>query len=177
MQKACRRLHLYTNKHCTLTFNYCRRLYKMHTHAALFASSKPLKVSKPHTTLLLVSRLQSWLISYCLACWAATIPKKHAMPFLYPQALSPMKPPQTITASLVSAYGDVTCENQQIVVPTSTSEVAAAVKYHYNMQPTSVGGPAATGGAPVKIRVVSRARGFNATDGYRCVEQLCPRHA
>jgi hypothetical protein len=78
-----------------------------------------------------------------------------------------MKPPKTITASLVSAYGEVTCENQQIIIPTSTAEVAAAVKYYYSMQPTSAGGPAATGGTPVKIRVVSRARGFNATDGYR----------
>lgn len=99
----------------------------------------------------------AWVLLLCVC----------ALPLIEIQALSPLKPPKTITASLTSAYGDVTCENQQVVVPTSTAEVAAAVRYYYSMQPASAGGPAATGGTPVKIRVVSRARGFNASDGYR----------
>jgi hypothetical protein len=93
---------------------------------------------------------------------------EHNLPCLYSvQALSPLKPPKTITGMLVSAYGDTTCDNQQIVVPRSTAQVAAAVKYYYSMQPVSLGGPAVTGGTPVKIRVISRARGFNASDGFR----------
>jgi hypothetical protein len=83
------------------------------------------------------------------------------------QALSPLTPPQTVTGTPESAYGDTICNEQEIVVPTSTAEVAAAVSFYYNMQPQSIGGPAGSGGVPVKMRVVSRARGFSASDGYR----------
>jgi hypothetical protein len=68
---------------------------------------------------------------------------------------------------LVSAYGDAVCDNQEIVMPRSTAEVAAAVSYYYSMQPQSVGGPAGADTMPVKMRVVSRSYGYNASDGYR----------
>lgn len=74
------------------------------------------------------------------------------------QAVSPPKPPVTIKGTLVSAYGDTVCENQEVLQPTSTAEVAAAVKAYYKSN---------SPGNPVKIRVVTRSRGFNASDGYR----------
>jgi hypothetical protein len=68
----------------------------------------------------------------------------------------------TITGDLKSAYGDTVCANQEIERPTSTAEVAAAVKKYYDMSSST----------PVKIRVVTRARDFSASDGYRYKQQI-----
>jgi hypothetical protein len=65
--------------------------------------------------------------------------------------------PPVFLADLKSAYGDTVCANQEVEQPTSTAEVAAAVKKYYDM----------SSGTPVKIRVVTRARDFSASDGYR----------
>lgn len=53
------------------------------------------------------------------------------------------------------------CDDQEVVVPKSTTEVSQAIKYYYQLQQ----GPK---GVPVKLRVVTRARNFPAADGYRC---------
>ncbi|WIA10633.1 hypothetical protein OEZ85_010815 [Tetradesmus obliquus] len=88
-------------------------------------------------------------------CGAVVVDGCHPPPTL---AVSPPKPPVTIKGTLVSAYGDTVCENQEVLQPTSTAEVAAAVKAYYKSN---------SPGNPVKIRVVTRSRGFNASDGYR----------
>jgi hypothetical protein len=53
------------------------------------------------------------------------------------------------------------CADQEIEQPTSTAEVAAAVKKYYDMSSST----------PVKIRVVTRARDFSAADGYRYTQE------
>jgi hypothetical protein len=75
------------------------------------------------------------------------------------QATALPKPPLTISGTLQSAYGDTVCADQEIVQPTNTIEVAAAIKKYYDMSKKNPGS--------VKIRVVTRSRGFPASDGYR----------
>jgi hypothetical protein len=88
---------------------------------------------------------------------------QHAYAGLTPQTEPPA--PNTTTGLPISQYGDTFCAQQDIVLPTSTEDVAAAVQYYYSLM-----GPYSRSSSQrpsVKIRVASRIRGIDMPDKYR----------
>lgn len=63
---------------------------------------------------------------------------------------------------------------QDVVVPTSTEDVAAAVRYYYHLACSTGWGASHAGG--VKIRVTSRVRDIPLSDKYRQVT-CCPTYS